>query len=159
MCIQKVFPTLSKSFVLRLFISHPPPQFLETSHVVIVCIVWLFFSRIDLFHPSVIVNFHAGESKDLTKAIYMIKIYPGSEFEYEGREGAVIKAGHTCPSWESSEMTHAQGPVFFCPPQWTLSHGINMTTFRVSLPPRLILFGNKPDILTFITYLVGPYVC
>lgn len=89
----------------------------------------------------------------------MIKIQPGSEFENEGREGAVIKAGHTCPSWESSEMTHAQGPVFFCPPQWTLSHGINMTTFRVSLPPRLILFGNKPDILTFITYLVGPYVC
>lgn len=139
----------------------PPPPSIPRNFSCGYCLHSLafFFSRIDLFHPSVIVNFLAGESKDLTKAIYMIKIYPGSEFEYEGREGAVIKAGHTCPSWESSEMTHAQGPVFFCPPQWTLSHGINMTTFRVSLPPRLILFGNKPDILTFITYLVGPYVC
>lgn len=125
-----VFKKYSQPFQNSLFLIYssptPPSQFLETSHVFIVCIVWLFFSRIDLFHPSVIVNFLAGETKDLTRAIYMIKNYPGSEFEYEGREDAVVEAGHTCPSWESSEMTHAQGPVSFCPPQWTLSHRIKM---------------------------------
>lgn len=158
LCIQNVFPALSKSFVPHIFFSQPPSQFLETSHVFIVCIVWLFFSRIDLFHPSVIVNFLAGETKDLTKAIYMIKNYPGSEFEYEGREDAVVEAGHTCPLWERSEMTHAQGPVSFCPPQWTLSHGIKMSTFTVSLPPRLILFGNKPW-YSDIYYLFGWSLC
>lgn len=126
LCIQKVFPALSKSFVPHIFFSHPPFSIPRNFSCVYCLHSLAFFSRIDLFHPSVIVNFLAGETKDLTKAIYMIKNYTGSEFEYEGREDAVVEAGHTCPSWERSEMTHAQGPVSFCPPQWTLSHRIKM---------------------------------